>query len=254
MELLDTLSNLSENLQSEEHAVLCENILLSFINNNENSFSFTDYPSEVYEKIIGHLFTFISTRHRIMQVSLKVIRLLSRDKVIVTALSNAESYVKIFNEIISSPDAEESWKIEALKCSCNWVYHSNIIRNFLITCNISKNLIEDTSKCNQLLSVRTFYNVRILFLMSALEPSERLVMLENNAINVLTTVGNQVFNQVNQEGEKRFFFFYAKYLNDIQNLLLGTLEDCINMFFFTCSIICLLFFVFHLFFSNFQQP
>ncbi|XP_047140562.1 synembryn-A isoform X2 [Hydra vulgaris] len=193
MELLDALSNFSENKQSEEHAAVCEKSLICFIKNNENSFTFTDYPCEVYDKVICHLFTFISSRHRFMPISLEVLRLLSRDKTIVTTLNNVESYLEICIESLNSPELIESGKVEVLKCLCNWVYHSNIVRSFFVAHQLSQRVIEDTSKCSFLCPL-TFYYVRILFLMSALEPNERVTMLEHNIINVLCAIGNQVFD------------------------------------------------------------
>ena len=78
----------------------------------------------------------------------------------------------------------ELYKIQILKCLCNLIYHNQSVRKFFIENKIGLSEIEIHIGLDDIL----FYSIRVIFLMTALESSERASMIEQHSVKILTRV------------------------------------------------------------------
>ena len=191
-ELLNELNASSESEENNQQTDKCLHFMNQFVTEHAQTFHFKDHVQKGIPSIVDLLIT-TSERIPILKIpSLSCLRLLSRDEGIVHSISDMSSVLEplLQNWIAESLDEDSNLcKIESLRSMCNFVYHSPLVRDYfkrneLLSTHGQKML----SSFEDPFSEDLFYAIRIVFLMSALEVSERVVLKEARFVLLLTDV------------------------------------------------------------------
>lgn len=206
MDLLESLTVFCKDKSDKEQSSRCVAKIKEFNRKNNATFNFDIFNKENHEKVLELLFelinddTYIENSFRLDCLSM--IRLLSRDKNLVTSIQKMNDFLKHFMVLLKNRTQQSNesslCQIEALKCLCNWIYHSPTVRRFLIDVKFMREMVAEIIESNYLLWDYLFYQIRIMFLMSALESEERNNMIEYNTVFVLVKV-LEVVNNMTKE-------------------------------------------------------
>jgi len=215
------LKECCEDIKNQDKLLKSVKQLDEFISNNTKVFAFNHISTSDHNVFTGYLLQIIksyssinckettkdikNTHGELVLKSLISIRLLSRDKTLVESFQNIDEFLHIFVEVLNL-DTNKTIKIyenrhsvETLKCLCNWVYLSSTVRQYFKQYNIMTamlNMIPDVTKVA--LDEYLFYMVRVMFLISALESTERSIMLENKIISSLTAILKKAVHETNE--------------------------------------------------------
>lgn len=212
MDVLQSLESFCKNKSDKEQSKLCENKIKEFNEKYKTTFTFDNiFNIENHGKLLDILFELINDHSNSIENTFKLdclsmIRLLSRDKNLILSIKNLDDCLGYFTNLLNSKKADETdnvqgnllCKIEALKCLCNWLYHSGDVRRFFINMKFTQDIVSGIVNSNYKLGDHLFYQIRIMFLMSALESEERVNMINCDAVIVLVKVLEEV-NSVTTE-------------------------------------------------------
>ena len=187
--------------------------LQEFCEANANQFSFSHIDASIRNKFIHRLMEELSTEEEdtngrpltFIAKCLEALRVLSRDssnlKELVTEdscqvfLKLAGLYSDVNNCGELRMDIEKAVVVvEALKCVCNLVYQDGQFRQHAIKYNCTE------GACLRLMWFRyvklarevKFFDLRLLFVLTALEPSERTTALHSKALELLVAALDQL--------------------------------------------------------------
>ena len=204
----------SKTNNDQDVSTLKESKVTSFCEANGQRFSFEHINASLRHKFIRSLIDELSIENQSTEhVSLNYIarclealRVLSRDKSNLGEMIGEESCL-IFMKLaglysddqnsqleVETVIAKSEVVIEALKCACNLVYQNAEFREYAVK-----------YKCTKAICVRLawfgradlprdvkFFDLRLLFVLTALEANERTTALHANAVELLTMALNQV--------------------------------------------------------------
>lgn len=191
MDLLPVFEELTNNL--DDAAVIEEGkkVLEKFICENEKTFEYSELDTTYHNKLLDKIFLLIH-QHPLSLECIKITRLLSRDKNLVLNIKNVDFYMDIFAKLLKEKAELDSnilfSKVETVKCLCNWVYLSDKVRIYFKENNLIQIMIDEMKITDHAVTDYYFYEIRLMFLMSALEITERNQMLEDDAVATLVKV------------------------------------------------------------------
>lgn len=223
-----TLKECSEDIKDQDKLLKSVEQLDEFISDNKKVFAFNHISTSDHNVFTGYLLQIIksyssinckeitssdnetkdvknNTHGELVLKSLISIRLLSRDKTLVESFQNIDEFLHIFIEVLNLDTNktikiyEKRHSVETLKCLCNWIYLSSTVREYFKQHDIMVamlNMIPDVTKVA--LDEYLFYMVRVMFLISALESTERSIMLENKIISSLTSILKKAVHETNE--------------------------------------------------------
>lgn len=184
------LKELSKDSSNQDVKAECLKALDTFIENNATTFNFSDFKENDYYKLVADFSSMIISGHELAVKLLNVMRLLSRDKKLVTNMEDVSVPMNLFTNLYEKDcivnSIDYTCKVEILKCLCNWVFHSKVIRDYIIANNTMQSMI--TQVRTSQIDDHVFYQIRLIFLISAMEASERAKMLENGALTSLLSI------------------------------------------------------------------
>ena len=194
--MIEQLKYLQTNV-NENELDKCHGSTSRFISENEKLFKFENIKTteqlKVLEQIYKILSMDVSATDNILKSKYKdlclqcltIARILSRDKNLVLNMITVDKYVQKLLSMYK--ENNELYKIEILKCLCNLIYHSQCVRKFFIENKIAASVLHEI-EIHIALDDILFYSIRVIFLMSALESSERASMIEQHSVRILTRV------------------------------------------------------------------
>ena len=174
--MTEQLKHLQTNI-NENELDKCYGTTSRFISENEKSFKFENIKATEQLKALEQIYKILSIDISAMDNVLK-----NRDKNLVLNMITIDKYVQIFLSMYKGNN--ELYKIQILKCLCNLIYHNQSVRKLFIENKIGLSEIEIHIGLDDIL----FYSIRVIFLMSALESSERASMIEQHSVKILTRV------------------------------------------------------------------
>lgn len=218
---MESYISILENLdsQNEENAVKA---LKQFCSQNEKTFTFFHIDINLRKKFIDVILNELTAKDLGLQFkihALTALRILSRDKDGLGSLTSEKStYVLLSlaelileeskptescsNEVDVRTKNEKSRDsglerviavsdvvIEALKCLCNVVYHSSVVRQQCFKNKCTEAIIGRVKKWFDTTRLDTsvkYFDLRFLFLLTALENTARVDVVANNGFCVLT--------------------------------------------------------------------
>lgn len=221
---MENYISILENLdsQNEPNAVKA---LQRFCSENEKTFSFFHIDNSLRKKIIDVVLTELTRQDLGLQFkteALSALRILSRDKDGLGCLTSEQSTFVLLslaeltnegskatkscsNEVkqrTTHVENEESRDvdlerviansevvIEALKCLCNIVYHSSVVREHCFKNRCIEAIIARVKKWFEISRLNTdvkYFDLRFLFLLTALENTARVEVVANNGFCALT--------------------------------------------------------------------
>ena len=175
----------------------CHSTTSRFISENEKLFKFENIKATEQLKVLEQIYKIlnmdVSTMDNVLKPKyedlclqcLTITRILSRDKNLVLKMITIDKLVQKFLSLYK--DNNEFYKIEILKCLCNLIYHSQSVRKFFIENKIASTVLREI-EIHIAVDDILFYSIRVIFLMSALESSERASMIEQHSVEILTQV------------------------------------------------------------------
>lgn len=221
--MMESYISILENLgsQNETNAVKA---LQQFCSDNEKTFTFFHIDINLRKKFIDVIITELTTRDvglHFKRDALSALRILSRDKDGLGSLtSEKSSFVllslaelvlegsKATNSCSNAVDQKTTNEkqenvddnlerviafsdvvIEALKCLCNVVYHSPVVRQHCFKYRCIEAIIARVKKWFDIARLNIdvkYFDLRFLFLLTALENTARVEVLANNGFCVLT--------------------------------------------------------------------
>ena len=196
MEMIEQLKHLQTNV-NENELDKCHSTTSRFISENEKLFKFENIKATEQLKVLEQIYKIlnmdVSTMDNVLKPKyedlclqcLTITRILSRDKNLVLKMITIDKLVQKFLSLYK--DNNEFYKIEILKCLCNLIYHSQSVRKFFIENKIASTVLREI-EIHIAVDDILFYSIRVIFLMSALESSERASMIEQNSVEILAQV------------------------------------------------------------------
>lgn len=196
MEMIEQLKHLQTNV-NENELDKCHSTTSRFISENEKLFKFENIKTTEQLKVLEQIYKIlnmdVSTMDNVLKPKyedlrlqcLTITRILSRDKNLVLKMITIDKLVQKFLSLYK--DNNEFYKIEILKCLCNLIYHSQSVRKFFIENKIASTVLREI-EIHIAVDDILFYSIRVIFLMSALESSERTSMIEQHSVEILTQV------------------------------------------------------------------
>ena len=196
MEMIEQLKHLQTNV-NENELDKCHSTTSRFISENEKLFKFENIKTTEQLKVLEQIYKIlnmdVSTMDNVLKPKyedlclqcLTITRILSRDKNLVLKMITIDKLVQKFLSLYK--DNNEFYKIEILKCLCNLIYHSQSVRKFFIENKIASTVLREI-EIHVAVDDILFYSIRVIFLMSALESSERASMIEQNSVEILAQV------------------------------------------------------------------
>lgn len=219
---MEEYTSILENLdsQNEENAVKA---LQQFCSENEKTFTFFHIDINLRRKFIDVILNELTTKDLGLQFkihALTALRILSRDKDGLGSLTSEKSSFVLLSLAELIPEGSKPTEscsnevddtrmkteknrdcgverviaasdvvIEALKCLCNVVYHSSLVRQHCFTNKCTEAIITRVKKWfdNTRLDTNVkYFDLRFLFLLTALENTARVEVVANNGFCVLT--------------------------------------------------------------------
>lgn len=210
-----------ENLGSKNEPYAVKE-LKRFCSENEKTFAFFHLDINLRKKFIGVVIDALTRRDigaEFKTHALSALRILSRDKDGLGCLTSETSTIALLsladltvegsratnscsNEVKRTTTYEESKDqdlervvafsavvIEALKCLCNVVYHSSVVRQHCFKNRCVEAIITRVKKWFDISRLHTdvkYFDLRFLFLLTALENTARVEVVANNGFCVLT--------------------------------------------------------------------
>ena len=196
MEMIEQLKHLQTNV-NENELDKCHSTTSRFISENEKLFKFENIKTTEQLKVLEQIYKIlnmdVSTIDNVLKPKYEdlclqcvtITRILSRDKNLVLKMITIDKLVQKFLSLYK--DNNEFYKIEILKCLCNLIYHSQSVRKFFIENKIASTVLREI-EIHVAVDDILFYSIRVIFLMSALESSERTSMIEQHSVEILTQV------------------------------------------------------------------
>ena len=196
MEMIEQLKHLETNV-NENELDKCHSTTSRFISENEKLFKFENIKTTEQLKVLEQIYKIlnmdVSTIDNVLKPKYEdlclqcvtITRILSRDKNLVLKMITIDKLVQKFLSLYK--DNNEFYKIEILKCLCNLIYHSQSVRKFFIENKIASTVLREI-EIHIAVDDILFYSIRVIFLMSALESSERTSMIEQHSVEILTQV------------------------------------------------------------------
>ena len=196
MEMIEQLKHLQTNV-NENELDKCHSTTSRFISENEKLFKFENIKATEQLKVLEQIYKIlnmdVSTIDNVLKPKYEdlclqcvtITRILSRDKNLVLKMITIDKLVQKFLSLYK--DNNEFYKIEILKCLCNLIYHSQSVRKFFIENKIASTVLREI-EIHIAVDDILFYSIRVIFLMSALESSERASMIEQHSVEILTQV------------------------------------------------------------------
>lgn len=196
MEMIEQLKHLETNV-NENELDKCHSTTSRFISENEKLFKFENIKTTEQLKVLEQIYKIlnmdVSTIDNVLKPKYEdlclqcvtITRILSRDKNLVLKMITIDKLVQKFLSLYK--DNNEFYKIEILKCLCNLIYHSQSVRKFFIENKIASTVLREI-EIHVAVDDILFYSIRVIFLMSALESSERASMIEQHSVEILTQV------------------------------------------------------------------
>ena len=212
---ISSLANLGS--QNEPDAV---KTLKQFFSENERVFSFFHIDVSLRKNFIDVILSELTTKHHGLEFKIHAIsalRILSRDKDGLGSLTSEKSTSVLLSLAELAPEGTKAERntcsidvahrtssdkdslervvassdvvIEALKCLCNVVYHSPVARQHCFKLRCIEAIIARTQRWFEnslLVSDVKYYDMRFLFLLTALENTARVEVVANNGFCVLT--------------------------------------------------------------------
>ena len=194
--MIEQLKHLQTNV-NENELDKCHSTTSRFISENEKLFKFENIKTTEQLKVLEQIYKIlnmdVSTMDNVLKPKyedlclqcLTITRILSRDKNLVLKMITIDKLVQKFLSLYK--DNNEFYKIEILKCLCNLIYHSQSVRKFFIENKIALTVLREI-EIHIAVDDILFYSIRVIFLMSALESSERTSMIEQHSLEILTQV------------------------------------------------------------------
>ena len=194
--MIEQLKHLQTNV-NESELDKCHSTISRFISENEKLFKFENIKTTEQLKVLEQIYKIlnmdVSTMDNVLKPKyedlclqcLTITRILSRDKNLVLKMITIDKLVQKFLSLYK--DNNEFYKIEILKCLCNLIYHSQSVRKFFIENKIASTVLREI-EIHIAVDDILFYSIRVIFLMSALESSERTSMIEQHSVEILTQV------------------------------------------------------------------
>ena len=194
--MIEQLKHLQTNV-NENELDKCHSTTSRFISENEKLFKFENIKTTEQLKVLEQIYKIlnmdVSTMDNVLKPKyedlclqcLTITRILSRDKNLVLKMITIDKLVQKFLSLYK--DNNEFYKIEILKCLCNLIYHSQSVRKFFIENKIPSTVLREI-EIHIAVDDILFYSIRVIFLMSALESSERASMIEQHSVEILTQV------------------------------------------------------------------
>ena len=194
--MIEQLKHLQTNV-NESELDKCHSTISRFISENEKLFKFENIKTTEQLKVLEQIYKIlnmdVSTMDNVLKPKyedlclqcLTITRILSRDKNLVLKMITIDKLVQKFLSLYK--DNNEFYKIEILKCLCNLIYHSQSVRKFFIENKIASTVLREI-EIHIAVDDILFYSIRVIFLMSALESSERASMIEQHSVEILTQV------------------------------------------------------------------
>ena len=194
--MIEQLKHLQTNV-NENELDKCHSTTSRFISENEKLFKFENIKTTEQLKVLEQIYKIlnmdVSTMDNVLKPKyedlclqcLTITRILSRDKNLVLKMITIDKFVQKFLSLYK--DNNEFYKIEILKFLCNLIYHSQFVRKFFIENKIASTVLREI-EIHIAVDDILFYSIRVIFLMSALESSERTSMIEQHSVEILTQV------------------------------------------------------------------
>lgn len=194
--MIEQLKHLETNV-NENELDKCHSTTSRFISENEKLFKFENIKTTEQLKVLEQIYKIlnmdVSTIDNVLKPKYEdlclqcvtITRILSRDKNLVLKMITIDKLVQKFLSLYK--DNNEFYKIEILKCLCNLIYHSQSVRKFFIENKIASTVLREI-EIHVAVDDILFYSIRVIFLMSALESSERASMIEQHSVEILTQV------------------------------------------------------------------
>lgn len=209
-ELIETFVNIIKSSDDQEVLALKESKVRTFCESNGQCFSFEHINAALRDRFICSLLDELSissenSSSKYRAHCLQALRVLSRDRsnlgemisekscVIFLRLSGLYSDDSRSLETVEVVISTSMVVIEALKCVCNLVYQNAEFREYVVKHGCTK------AVCGRLAwfghsdlprDVK-FFDLRLLFVLTALEANERTAALKANAVELLTTALGQ---------------------------------------------------------------
>lgn len=212
---ISSLANLGS--QNEPDAV---KTLQQFCSENERVFSFFHIDVSLRKNFIDVILSELTTKQHGLEFKIHAIsalRILSRDKDGLGSLTSEKSTSALLSLAELAPEGTKAERntcsidvahrtssdkdslervvastyvvVEALKCLCNVVYHSPVARQHCFKLRCIEAVIARTQRWFEnslLVSDVKYYDMRFLFLLTALENTARVEVVANNGFCVLT--------------------------------------------------------------------
>ena len=222
---MENFTAILESIGSQNEAAAVKT-LQQFFSTNEKTFSFFHVDLSLRKKLIDAILDDLSTKARGVTFKihgLRALRILSRDKdglgsltsdkSSLVLLSLAELMIEVSKAAQSLPKKEPEQRtryedqqenrentcerviaysdvvIEALKCLCNVVYHSQAARRLCLKYKCIEAIIARIKiwfEISRLATDVKYFDLRFLFLLTALENAARVDVISNNGFCVLT--------------------------------------------------------------------
>lgn len=222
---MENFTAILESIGSQNEAAAVKT-LQQFCSSNEKTFSFFHVDLSLRKKLIDAILDDLSTKDRGVTFKihgLRALRILSRDKDGLGSLTSDKSSLVLLSlaelmievskaaQSLSKKEPEQRTRyedqqenrentcerviaysdvvIEALKCLCNVVYHSQAARRLCLKYRCIEAIIARIKiwfEISRLATDVKYFDLRFLFLLTALENAARVEVISNNGFCVLT--------------------------------------------------------------------
>ncbi len=167
---------------ARNEADIC-NKLQEFNKENAQTFTFPELGSETKKKFIGDVLQSLEAAYNTecYCLCLEALRIMSREKHHLYQLAQKEGVLLLLKlaGLEENPSASQNDQviIEAEKCLCNLVFNSTVVQQICLECDCVRFVMDRvklyTSRDPQIPMEIKFFDMRLLFLMTALCPNTR---------------------------------------------------------------------------------
>ncbi|XP_018610426.1 chaperone Ric-8B isoform X2 [Scleropages formosus] len=202
---MDLSSILSEMESDNEEET--ERRLRQYNQENSRTFTFDQKEEDKRIRLCRGLLTVLrrSVRTQCQRVCLETLRILSRDKRVLSPVATREGMLVlaglaglvVAEEMGDTPgeqqredeDGKEEVSVEALKCLCNVVFNSTAAQQVAVDIQLAGGLCRRLQVTHTSCHEVGLFSLRLLFLLSALQPDLRVTLRqEQRAMSLLTSV------------------------------------------------------------------
>ncbi|XP_033646263.1 synembryn-A-like [Asterias rubens] len=183
---------------ARNEADIC-NKLQEFNKENAQTFTFPELGSETKKKFIGDVLQSLEAAYNTecYCLCLEALRIMSREKHHLYQLAQKEGILLLLKlaGLEEKPNANQNDQVivEAEKCLCNLVFNSTTVQQICVECDCVRFVMDRVklyvTRDPQIPMEIKFFDMRLLFLMTALCPSTRSqVRNDHNGIELLTGI------------------------------------------------------------------